>query len=31
MADFKEVSNHEILLEVKDLCKYFEECKRELL
>lgn len=25
MADFSEVSNHEILLEVRDLCKYFEE------
>ena len=25
MADFSEVSNQEILLEVRDLCKYFEE------
>ncbi|MBQ4524221.1 MAG: ABC transporter ATP-binding protein [Lachnospiraceae bacterium] len=25
MADFNEVNNHEVLLEVKELCKYFEE------
>ena len=25
MADFNDVSNHEILLEVRDLCKYFQE------
>ena len=25
MADFNEVNNHEVLVEIKDLCKYFEE------